>query len=174
MNPPYYLVEDGATTGPHTLTVLQQKAEIRVIGPETFVRAVVPEDAPWRRLKDEGELFAHLFPARASLTLSKANFTATNTQSDAGSRAVDVQTLLRDNAAYQVAAEKRLTERPLAKVGSARRRDFIVIAGGSCAFATVAWLITGRSPILGIFALSFATLMSLGTYWVLYHVQDPY
>lgn len=174
MNPPYFLVEDGKVTGPHSLEVLLQKAGIHVIGPDTPVQPAALPDASWRPLRAETELHAVLFPARPTLSLGKAHFTSTNTPGDAASAPVDVFAMLRDNAARQNAAERDIPLPPLPPRGKRRNRDFLLIAVGGDAFAIAFWLMAGRNTVHGIFVLSFVVVLTLSLYWVLYHVLDPY
>jgi hypothetical protein len=174
MNPPYYLVEDGKVTGPHSLEVLRQKADIRVISPDTHIQPAVPPDSPWYALREDAALLALLFPARPTLSLGKARFTPANAATDAASAPVDVFAMLRDNAARQSAAEREVPLPPLPPRGRRRNRDFLLIAVGGDAFAIAFWLWAGQSSVHGVFVLSFVVVLTLSLYWVLYHVVDPY
>lgn len=90
MHPTYQLVEGDQVTGPHSLTVLRQKAEIRVINPDTPVRAIVQPPEPWRPIRDWPELHELLFVAKTTPKLGVAKFHATNIQTDADSAPVDI------------------------------------------------------------------------------------
>lgn len=174
MNPPYFLVEDGKVTGPHSLEVLRQKAEIHVISPDTHIQPAVPPDSPWYALREDAALLALLFPARPTLSLGKAHFTSANTPGDAASAPVDVFAMLRDNAARQSAAERDVPLPPLPPRGKRRNRDFLLVALGGDALAILFWLWAGKNTVHGIFVLSFVVVLTLSLYWVLYHVVDPY
>ena len=175
MNPRYYLVEDGKVTGPHSLEVLRQKAEIHVISPDNHVQPATPPDAPWYPLREDAALLAALFPARPALSLGKARFTPANAPADTATPAVDVFALLRDNTARQVAAERALPpppERP--RRGARRKRDFLLVAVGGDALAIAFWFWAGQSTVHGVFVLSFVVVLTVSLYWVLFHVLDPY
>ena len=174
MNPPYFLLEDGRITGPHSLEVLRQKAEIHVISADTPIQPASLPEAAWRPLREDRPLHAFLFPARPTLSLGKAQYISANTPGDAASAPVDVFAMLRDNAARQNAAERDVPLPPLPPRGKRRNRDFLVVAIGGDALALGLWLWGGCNIVHGIFVLSLVVMLTLSLYWVLYHVLDPY
>lgn len=170
----YYLVENGATTGPHTLRVLHQKAEIRALSPDALVIDAATPGAPWRPIHEVPELHAHIFPTPAAPKLDLGTYKPSLPAADAGFSPTDVRQLLHDNTARQLAAEKLAGARPLVRIGTQRRRDFwlLLIVGNGIAAASGFFL--GFNLIQTVFILSFVVFFSLSLYWVLYHVMDPY
>lgn len=171
MSPAYYLVEDGRSTGPHSLAVLRQKAEVHALRPDALVHpADAAPDAGWRPVSAEPELHALLFPARPAPSLGATRFESTNAASDASIAPFDITTALRDNAARQRAAEGELLE-PQAPRSNNRRRDYIVCTIGLNLFCLLmGYLIGFMNPFLiGLFAMGNVSLV-----WVLYGVMDRY
>ena len=186
----HYLVEDGRATGPHSLAVLRQKAEIHVLRPDSLVCPVPPPVAPgqtapepaWIAVRDLPELHAALFPAPAApaLRLGQTQSVNVNAREDAASAPVDVSRLLQDNVARDEAAARRQATPEQAAVEflaprtayrPRRRRDYLVCATGLTLFCAVAGLFIGYvNPFLiGLFVMGHA-----GLAWVLYGVMDPY
>lgn len=176
MSASYILLEDRQPSGPHSLLVLRQKAEIRVIHPDTPIRPATPPDAPWVTIREIPELFALLFPTRTTPTLGTASsFVSTNATTDADYAATDVRQLLRNNTAYQVLAESAQPTRKLEKIGARRRRDFwVVVLGANAAAVAYIGLLAGFGAIQLVFLLGFAVILTVGLYWVMFHIMEPY
>lgn len=176
MSETYILLEDRQPSGPHSLTVLRQKAEIRVITPDTPIRPATPPDSPWVTIREIPELHALLFPARTTPTLGTANtFVSTNAATDADYAATDVRQLLRNNTAYQTLAEEAQSPRPLVKIGARRRRDFwVVVLGANAAAIAYITFLAGFGPIQLVSLLGFASILTVGLYWVMFHIMEPY
>jgi hypothetical protein len=176
MSASYILLEDRQPSGPHSVVVLRQKAEIRAIHPDTPIRLATPPEAPWVTIREIPELFALLFPARTTPTLGTApSFVSTNADTDAYYAATDVRQLLRDNTARQVLAESAEPARKLAKIGARRRRDYwIVVLGSNAAAVAYIGLLAGFGTIQLVFLLGFASILTVGLYWVMFHIMDPY
>ena len=171
MSPAYYLVEDGRATGPYSLAVLRQKAEIHALRPDALVHPA--DDAPnasWRAISAEPELHALLFPARTAPVLGYARFEPTNTAVDTSTAPFDVAAALRDNTARQRAAEGELLT-PLPPRPNNRRRDFIVSIIGLNLFCLLMGPVVGfLNPFLiGLFAMG-----NISIAWVLYGIMDRY
>jgi len=136
MHPNFQLVEGDQITGPHTLAVLRQKAEIHVIRPDTPVRAIVQPPEPWRPIRDWPELHDLLFVAKSAHKLGTARFHNTNIKTDAESAPLDVAALLRSNAARERAAVKKLN--PEASLPLRRR---LLVVCTLIVLVAVCWII---------------------------------
>lgn len=174
----YYLVEAGGAAGPFSLAVLRQKAEIRVLKPDDLVHPADEVDAAWLPIRAHPELHQLLFPERPGLALGTGTaFPTVNPEQDRDSAANHVLGLLRDNAERETAARAEhdvfAIDRPDTR-GRSRRRDFWTVVGGGNLFALVAFALGGFSAVHGVFVAGFMIILTLGTYWVLYHVMDPY
>jgi hypothetical protein len=172
MSSGYELKEDGRTTGPHSLVVLRQKAEIHVLRPDHLVRlASASEPGPWLPIREIPELHALLFPPRAVPRLaSSVSFEPANARVDAEQPATDVFKLLKDNAARQRAAEDELLK-DLGPRPNNRRRDYLVLAISLNGFvAAVGSFVGYHNPFL----IGLWTMGNLGLVWVLYFVMDRY
>ena len=173
MKPPYFLLEDGLPTGPHSLVVLRHKADIRVIGPDSSVRPSVSPDAPWLPIRAIPDLDALLFPPRAVPTLAAARAPATATPLPEAHRPVEVERMLQENTRRLVATEHF---DPSAVPGrrARRHRTFLLTV---LAFAIPAWAayhfgLFPRSELVAILAASFVAIAALLSYWIIYHITD--
>ena len=171
MSPAYYLVEDGQTTGPHSLAVLRQKAEIHVLRPEALVHpADSTPDAGWHPISSEPELLALLFPARTAPVLGKASFDSSISNRDASIVPFDVAAALRDNTARQRTAEGELLPPQPPRPNNRRRDLFVSIVGLNLFCLLMGFLIGFANPFLiGLFAMGNVSIV-----WVLYGVMDRY
>jgi hypothetical protein len=173
MHPTYQLVEGDQVTGPHSLAVLRQKAEIHVINPQTPVRAVVQPPEPWRPIREWPELHDVLFVAKSGAKLGVAKFHSTNAQTDADSAPVDVQELLRGNAVVQKAAEKRQAR---AGLGPYLRRRLVFALVVALVVLPLLFLYFRVLPRTGDSLALIAGFAAAGLaviYWVMFHVLDP-
>jgi hypothetical protein len=170
----YELQESGRVTGPHSLRVLGQKAEIHVLRPSDLVRASVAEGAepaPWTPIQDIPELHALLFPRRIVPKLSRAvAHESTTARTDAEQPATDVFELLRHNAARQREAEGELLM-SMAPRSNKRLRDYIIVAVVLNVVVLVAGHFIGYfNPFLiGLFVMG-----NLGLAWTVFSVMDRY
>ena len=172
MSSGYELQESGCVTGPHSLVVLRQKAEIHVLRPDHLVRlASAPEPGPWLPIREIPELCELLFPPRARPRLSTlVVHDSTNTRTDASTPATDVFKLLKDNSAHQRAAEDDLLK-DLGPRPNNRRRDYLILAFSLNVFvAAVGSFVGYHNPFL----IGLWTMGNLGLIWVLYFVMDRY
>lgn len=174
MSTHYYLVEGGVVTGPHSLLVLRQKAEIHALRPDAMVHPLLPADAPWCPLHEIPDLLAAVFPAPSAPRLALSRPTLPNTASDADLAPTEVPELLRDNVARQVFAESGIPLRKLKPLGAKRRRDFLVLFLLGNAFALGSGYFLGFNGVQGVFILSFCAVFNVSLYWVLFHVMDRY
>jgi hypothetical protein len=175
MNPPYFLLEDGQPTGPHSLPVLHQKAEIRVITPDSCVRPVGGPDTPWLPIRALPDLHALLFPPRAAPMLAANRpIAATNPPIDTATHPVAVERMLQDNTSRLAASEHFDPGHHGPSPRSRRHRSFLLTA---LAFAAPAWAIYhyGLVPqnqltlVVLVSLVAFATLLA---WWFIYHVSD--
>lgn len=171
MSPAYYLVEDGRATGPHSLAVLRQKAEVHALRPDALVHpADAAPDAGWRPVSADPELHALLFPARSAPALGAARFESANAASDASTAPFDIHAALRDNAARQRAAEGELLP-PQPPRPNRRRLDYIFCAVALNLFCLLMGFLVG---FLNPFLIGLCVMGNTGLVWVLYGVMDRY
>lgn len=167
--PRYFLSENGRRTGPHSLAVLKQKAEIGVIKPDTSLAPEVEPDT-WAPISDFQVLAEELFPARPRYSLGTRVVEKVNHASDNHS-APSVHEMLRDNLARQQAAEGELLK-PLPPRSNRRRRDYLIVAGLINGLVIIN-VILGR-PWFDPFLLGFFAMGNISLAWVLFVVLDRY
>lgn len=177
MKPPYLLLEDGRPTGPHSLLVLHQKADIRVLHPDSLVRPAESPDAPWIPVRAIPDLHALLFPPRSAPALASPRAAppapAASASAGAPARPVEVEALLRDNTARLVAAE-HFNPGGLSSRRLRRHRSFLCSV---LAFAAPAWALHRFGPLpktemTFILLASAVGVASLLSYWIIYHITD--
>ena len=104
-----------------------------------------------------------------------SSFVSTNADIDATHAATDVRQLLRNNTVYQTLAEEAQPTRKLEKIGARRRRDYLIVVLGANAAATAyITFLAGFGPIQLVSLLGFAVILSVGLYWVMFHIMEPY
>lgn len=167
--PRFFLQENRLRTGPHSLAVLQQKAEIGVITPET---SLAPEADPdgWAPISESQVLCEELFPARPRYTLGPRTVETVNTAADPH-YAPSVQEMLRGNLSRQREAEGELLK-PLPPRSRRRRTDYVIVAVLLNGLVLVN-LLMGR-PWFDPFLLGFFTMGNISLAWVLFGVMDRY
>lgn len=170
----YEILEDGQPTGPHSLLVLRQKAEIHVLKPDALARpagdTAATEVAPWRPIHEIPELRG-IFPGRTLPKLGTASsFETSNARTDAAIGDTDVFTLLRDNTARQVAAEDQCPK-PLPKRSKRRLWDALIVFTALNGFGVLAghWMGYHNPFVVAIFAMG-----NVGIFWVMFVVMDRY
>jgi hypothetical protein len=166
--PRFFLSENGLRTGPHSLVVLKQKAEIGVLRPDT---SIAPESEPgdWSPIHESQVLSEELFPARRQFTLGARTVEMVN--SSATQAAPSVEEMLRDNLARQRAAEGELLK-PLPPRSNKRRNDYILLAGGLNAIVAVR-LLQG-CPVYDPFLVGLFVMGNISLVWVMFFVMDRY
>ena len=174
MKPPYLLLENGQATGPHSLLVLRQKAEIRVLGPEASVRPSSSPDAPWLPIRAIPDLHDLLFPPKTAPALATSRCpTRADAVAATAAPCVEVQSLLQDNTSRLVASERfdpgAIPDRRLR-----RHRAFFlavaVFAAPASAFYRFGPLPRTETTLLTLACFVGAT--ALVSYWIIYHVTD--
>lgn len=166
--PRYFLIEDGRRTGPHSMTVLRQKADIHVITPDT---PIAPEDAPetWAPLRDSSALCIELLPVRPRYTLRASTIERVN--ADEIPAAPSVKEILQSNLARERSVEGELLK-PLPPRSNRRRNDYL-IAAGLLNGLVIANLFLGR-PWYDPFLLGFFVMGNISLAWVIFGVMDRY
>lgn len=175
MKPPYFLLEDGLPTGPHSLVVLQQKAEILVITPDSTVRPSVQPDAPWLPIRAIPDLYALLYPPRSTPTLGvAARFAVANPPPDTdANRPVEVERMLQQNTARLVATE-HFAPSAVRDPRARRRRSFVftVLAAALPCAALYRYGPLPKNEAVLIGLGSFVGIVALMSYWIIYHISD--
>ncbi|MBC8011134.1 MAG: hypothetical protein H7067_13680 [Burkholderiales bacterium] len=180
----YELQENGRVTGPHSLAVLRQKAEIRVLHPDSLVRLATapttdasapPAATPWLPILDLPELHADLFPARATpkLSTTPATFESANIVGPTDhvpATGTDVFAMLRQNSARERAATDELMK-DLGPRPNNRRRDYIVCFLALNLFVACAGHFVGY---VNPFLIGLAVMGNIALVWLLYFVMDRY
>ncbi|MBW8782605.1 MAG: DUF4339 domain-containing protein [Verrucomicrobia bacterium] len=170
VSPRYFLMEDGRRTGPHTLAVLCQKAEIRVIDRETLV-AFEDEPEAWLPLRECEGLSAGLFPEKAVFTLAAKTIESVNTTTP--TQATSVHEMLRSNLARQEAAAGELLK-PLPPRSNRRKQDFWILFGAlNLAVGLLAFRLP-MNPMVFVSIIALFTLGNISLVWVMFFVMDRY
>lgn len=169
--PRYFLQENGLRTGPHSLAVLKQKAEIHVIKPDTSLAPEAEPDA-WEPISDSQVLCEELFPIRAQFTLGARAVQTVNTSADPH-HAPTVDEMLRENIARQRAAEGALMK-PLPRRSNRRLKDYLFTVAAGALASMIPWLFVHVT--LGHILLSIASTLfvALSAGWVFFFVMDRY
>lgn len=168
--PQYYLVEDGQRTGPHTIAVLKQKAEIHVLTAETLITKE-SEPAAWQPLSASPELCAELIPARTRLTLGAHAIEQVNKSEDLATPSVEE--LLQGNLARENAIRGQLLT-PMPPRSNRRRSDYLIMVALGNLAALAAYLFLPANPMVLVSIGSFVALYNVGLVWILYGVMDRY
>lgn len=174
MKPPYLLLENGLPTGPHSLIVLHQKADIHVIGPDSVVRPAESPDAPWIPIRAIPDLHELLFPPKAAPTLARPRDTHTRAPVTASATpSVEVGGMLRDNTARLVATE-HFDPGAIPSRRARRHRSFLltVLAFAAPACALYRFGPLPRTEMTFILLASGVGVASLMSYWIIYHITD--
>jgi hypothetical protein len=167
--PRFFLTEDGRRTGPHSLAVLKQKAELGVIKPDS---ALAPEAEPeaWEPIRDSSVLNEELFPARPRFNLAHRAVERVNTPGEPR-HVPSVDEMLRANLARQQAAEGELLK-PMPPRSNRRRNDYLILAAMINGLFVVN-LIIGR-PWYDPFLIGLFVMGNVSLAWVLFGVMDRY
>jgi hypothetical protein len=168
----YFLIEDHDVTGPHSLTVLRQKAEIFAITPDTPVKPSEPVDALWMHIHEMPALRATLFPQKKSLNLQTLAPFPGLTPTEAGHEPVHIEEILRENAMRQIHAENfDISERPKGP-RYRRNRNFILIAVTLNLTGFVLYCLTTSETPFMVMAPTVTAFATVLIYWFMYHLVD--
>jgi hypothetical protein len=168
--PRYFLMEDGQRTGPHSLAVLLQKAEMHALTADTLI-ALENEPNNLLPLRDFQVLCSELLPERVHYTLGAHAIDRVNTADTPA--ALSVQEMLRANRDRELAVEGKLLK-PVGERPNRRRRDYILLSLAGNAFAALAWLLFPGTSLIMASLLGFVVIYNLSLAWVLYGVMDRY
>jgi hypothetical protein len=170
--PSYYLIEDHEPTGPHSVLVLCQKADINVITPDTAVKPAEPPDSLWVQIHEIPELRALLFPAKKTLSLRSLPPFETTPEIEAKHAPVHVEDMLRNNALHQIAAEDFTPRKSSHSPRYRRNRTFILSALAMNVPSLLAFfLLTSEVPAM-VIAPTLAAVATVILYWFMYHLMD--
>ena len=165
----YYLVLDGAVTGPYSLIALQEMASVGTFTVETLITSE-GSDA-WLPIHALPHLASTLFRTKPLPQLKPKEITFTADAKDP----VSVEGLLRDNLDAEARRAADLpTPLPARPLGRDRRRDFciaLIVANG---LALAAFAILPRSIYIDVPLASYVVMSNSGLYWIYYHVMDRY
>lgn len=166
--PRYFLMEDGVRTGPHTLAVLRQKADIYSLTPDTLI---APESDPavLLPLRQFQVLCSELIPERPHYKLGTRSIDRVNTA--ANPAAPSVRELLTGNSAREREFENQVLKAAAVRFDR-RRRDFIILSCAGNALAALAWIILSGGPLAGTLVFGAAIVYNLTLAWVLFGILD--
>jgi len=168
--PRYFLREEGHRTGPHSLVVLKQKAELGLLSADTLI---APETEPdsWAALRESQVLHEELLPPRPHYALGKSQFTRVNHTGNLVTPSVDE--MLRANVARQREAEGELLP-PLPPRPNRRRSDYLCVVAAGAALSMIPWLFIPLT--VGLILLSFSATVFLAACfgWVMFGIMDRY
>ena len=169
--PRYFLQENGLRTGPHSLAVLKQKAEISVIKPDT---SLAPENEPdtWAPISDSQVLCEELFPARTHYTLAARAVEKVNSSADPH-HAPSVDEMLRDNLTRQRAAGGELMK-PMPPRSNRRRTDYLFTVAAGALVSMIPWLFVHVTIGHVLLSLASTVYVAISAGWVFFFVMDRY
>lgn len=169
--PRYFLQENGLRTGPHSLAVLKQKAEIHVITPDT---SLAPENEPdvWAPITDSQVLREELFPLRTHFSLGARTVETVNSSADPN-HAPSVDEMLRDNLTRQRAAEGELLK-PMPPRSNRRRNDYLFLTIAGNLAAVLGFVFLPANPVVFVSLVAFVAIYNIGLIWTVFFVMDRY
>jgi len=162
----YLLKIADQTSGPHSVTALQEMASIRAF--DEAARLALENTEDWKAVRDIPGLQDLLFPPRKTISFKAKTFETVH-QED--TEPVTVHEILHANL---VAEAKNTPLRPLVKYANRRRRDFLTcvvlcdLLGG-----VIAWLLPRSHDTTVILVIVFA-ILNFGFYWLFYQIMDRY
>lgn len=168
----YYLIENHEPTGPHSLRVLRQKAEVFQIDPETPAKPSHPENALWSHIYEIPELHAELFPPKTTLPLRTFAPPVGLSATEARHEAVDIESMLHDNALRQLDAEG--FDPGSLPIGPRQRRNrrFLITVLVLNVPAFLAFSLTSATQPYMVLAPTVALITTIITYWFMYHLMS--
>lgn len=168
--PRYFLMEAGERTGPHSLLVLRQKADVAALSPDT---RVAPENEPnlWAPLRDYQVLCSELIPERPHYTLGAHAIERVNDSTLPA--APSVQEILSSNLAHERRVEGHLLK-AVPPRSNRRLRDYLGLVVAGNLFSALAWVLLPAHPMVVVPLLGFVVIYNVGLAWVLFGVMDRY
>jgi hypothetical protein len=169
--PRYYLADSGRRTGPHSLAVLKQLAEVSTITPDTL-HATESEPNDWSPLRDSQVLHDELFPARPHYTLDlQRPVEHVNNPSNIAVPSVDE--ILRANLARQRATEGELLK-PMPPRSNRRRNDYLFLTIAGNLAAVLGFIFLPANAVVFVSLVAFVAIYNIGLLWTLFFVMDRY
>jgi hypothetical protein len=170
--PSFYLIEGHEPTGPHSVQVLRQKADVYAITLDTAVKPSEPPDAIWAQIHEIPELRALLFPPKKTLNLRTfAPFQGTP-EIEARHEPIHVEDMLQKNALHQIAAEEFVPRKLSHSPRFIRNRNFILLALALNVPSFLGYcLLTSEMPAL-VIAPTLAAVATVVLYWFMYQLAD--
>jgi len=169
--PRYYLADAGRRTGPHSLAVLKQLAEVATITPDTL-HAAETDPNDWSPLRASQVLLDELFPARPTYALD-AHRHVEHVNNPSNAHAPSVDEMLRANLARQRTTEGELLT-PMPPRPNRRRKDFLFTIAGGATLSVLPWLFIPLTAGLILLSLVATVFVALCAAWVFYGVMDRY
>lgn len=168
--PRYFLREEGRRTGPHSLAVLKQKADLGLLSADTLL---APETEPeaWVALRESQVLYEELLPPRPHYTLGKSEITRVNHKGLPATPSVNE--MLRANLARQQKAEGELLT-PLPPRPNRRRSDYLFVVAASAAVSMIPWLFIPLTVGLILMSLFATAFLAACLAWVMFGIMDRY
>ena len=168
--PRYFLREDGRRTGPHSLSVLKQKAEMGLISADTLM-AQENEPEAWAALRDSQVLYEELLPASPHYTLAPREIIRVNHADNPATRSVEE--MLRANLARQQQVEDELLK-PLPPRSNRRMNDYLFIVAGGAGVSMIPWLFVTVTKAHILLSLGATAFIASCAAWVMFGVMDRY
>jgi hypothetical protein len=169
--PRYYLADSGRRTGPHSLAVLKQLAEVSTITPDTL-HATESDPNDWSPLRDSQVLHDELFPARPHYTLDPHRPVEHVNRPD-NVAVPTVDEMLRANLARQEASKGELLA-PQPPRPNRRRSDFLFTVAAGAGASMFSWVFVDVTVGHIILTLGATAFVALCAAWVFYGVLDRY
>lgn len=163
--PRYLLKIDDKVSGPFSETALAEMASVRAFDETALAAPELTED--WRPVSAFPELHAQCFPPRKGLQLKAKAFESIETPN---AEPVSVDQILQEN----LAAEARAPRPKLRRLPNRRRRDFLVSLLLIDGVLGALWHWLPRTQETDVAFGSAAALLTLGIYWLFYHIMDRY
>lgn len=164
----YLLNEGGVVTGPHSLAVLRQKAEIHVITRDTLI-AFENDREDWAPIHALEVLSAELFPGQTTFTFGAKSFETVNVRNSEAPPTV--QEMLDGNLALQQAAEGELLKSHPPR-SNKRRNDYLILMLGLNAIIAIR-LLQG-APVFDPFLVALFVMGNISLVWIMFVVMDRY
>ena len=169
--PRYFLTEDGKRTGPHSMAVLVQKAEIRMLTANTLL---APENEPdaWAPLSSYEVLCSELLPNRPNYTLGSRNIERVN--SNNVPPAPSISEMLKANLAHEKAFQSTLPKAPPPKRSNKRLRDFLIVSITLTLAAVFAGMKFSDNTFFTIALVGATVFLNACLAWVMFGIMSRY
>lgn len=169
--PRYFLTEEGKRTGPHSMAVLMQKAEIRMLTPNSLL---APENEPdaWSPLSSYEVLCSELLPNRPHFTLGSRNIERVN--SDDVPPPPSITDMLQANLAHEKAFQATQPKAAPPKSSHKRLRDYLIFATTITALAVFAGMKFSDNTFFTIALVGASAFLNACMAWVMFGIMSRY